>query len=291
MIMDDDASPLDPEQLDELVSADLDGALAGAAHDLGLSVDEARARLDATPGAAERRAALVTARDLLGRPPELDELTSTRLRAAALRGSDPDPAQRRVGRRSRGRRHSGAWVGGAAAAVAVVVAVGVGLAGRLGTGSSDSKSSAALAPASKGTPVPAPPGPTAAFGAFTDADALARAVVGRDVPRSSGAGQSASSTFKQAENGTTGDDQLSVTSTAAPQSSATAAVAAGAAAAAGTSTCTTPPPVPNGNSAVLRATATLSGAPVVVWLFRNKDRHVVVIEDTRCIVLSRETFG
>lgn len=43
--MNEHPAPLEPEPLDELLSAELDGEFAAAARDLGLSVDEATARL------------------------------------------------------------------------------------------------------------------------------------------------------------------------------------------------------------------------------------------------------
>ena len=47
--MNEPLSPLPPEQVDELLSAELDGEFDAAATDLGFSPDDARARLDATP--------------------------------------------------------------------------------------------------------------------------------------------------------------------------------------------------------------------------------------------------
>ena len=90
--MDDHTSPLQPDELDELLSADLDGELAAAALDLGLSTDDAAARLRATPGMAERRAALAAARDLLREPTEIEELLAARLRAKAVRAAEQDNA-------------------------------------------------------------------------------------------------------------------------------------------------------------------------------------------------------
>ena len=58
-------APLDADTVDELLSAELDGEFDAAARDVGLSVTDARARLDATPGARERRSALAAARDAL----------------------------------------------------------------------------------------------------------------------------------------------------------------------------------------------------------------------------------
>jgi hypothetical protein len=61
--MNDRLQPLSRDDVDLLLSADLDGDLEAAAADLGLSPSEARDRLAATPGADARRAALARARD------------------------------------------------------------------------------------------------------------------------------------------------------------------------------------------------------------------------------------
>ena len=60
--------PLEPDVVDELWSAELDGEFDAAAADLGLSADAARARLAATPGANARRQTLEQARDALRAP-------------------------------------------------------------------------------------------------------------------------------------------------------------------------------------------------------------------------------
>jgi hypothetical protein len=61
--MNDRLQPLSRDDVDLLLSADLDGDLDAAAADLDLSPSEARDRLAATPGADARRAALARARD------------------------------------------------------------------------------------------------------------------------------------------------------------------------------------------------------------------------------------
>src|SRR5262249_21198363 len=86
--MNNDPAPLEPDELDELLSADLDGDLADAARERGSDVETARARIAATPGAPERRAALAAARELLAEAPELSELDAARLRADAVRAAE-----------------------------------------------------------------------------------------------------------------------------------------------------------------------------------------------------------
>ena len=114
--MSDDTSPLEPDELDELLSAELDGELEAAARDLALSVDQVSSRLRATPGVDDRRIALAAARDLLAEPPELDELLAARLRAKAVRAAEEVSAARVDDRRRRRQRMLLA-AGGLAAAV------------------------------------------------------------------------------------------------------------------------------------------------------------------------------
>src|SRR5262245_19079562 len=95
--MNDDTTPLDPEQLDELLSAELDGELAAAADDFGMAEAEARARLEATPGSADRRAQFEAARAAVADVPALDDVTAARLRAAARKARVADVRSRRRG--------------------------------------------------------------------------------------------------------------------------------------------------------------------------------------------------
>ena len=57
--------PLSPELVDELLSAELDGAFDAAAREHGYAPSIARELLDGTPGVAERRDALAAARDAI----------------------------------------------------------------------------------------------------------------------------------------------------------------------------------------------------------------------------------
>ena len=60
---------------------------------------------------------------------------------------------------------------------------------------------------------------------------------------------------------------------------------------AGTGQCTSPPQVQRGDTLVLRATATLSGKPVVVLVFTGNGEHTVVVEDTNCRLLNVQMLG
>jgi hypothetical protein len=123
--MNESPTPLDPEVVDELLTAEIDGEVAGAADDLGLTAHDALARLAATPGVDERRAALVHARDLLATPPDLDELLKQRLVAKAVRASEQaGVAHRRASRE----RHRSIWVAAGSVAAAVLVVVGLATA-------------------------------------------------------------------------------------------------------------------------------------------------------------------
>ncbi|HEY5172493.1 MAG TPA: hypothetical protein VIK54_12275, partial [Acidimicrobiia bacterium] len=177
--MNDDTSPFEPEELDELLSADLDGELDAAARDLGLSTAEVSARRRATPGADDRRAALVAARDLLSEPPEIDELLAARLRAKAVRAAEAEHASRR-GDRSRRRRQGLLVAGGLAAAIAAVVGIAAGVsASRSGTSTEGAKSALAApgVPKRALAPTGATPGPASALGPFSNVHALALAAV------------------------------------------------------------------------------------------------------------------
>ena len=187
--MADDRTPIDPDELDELLSAELDGELDAVARERGMSTAELSARLRATPGAEPRRVALTAARDLLAHAPEIDELVAARLRAKAVRAAVADEADLRSARARRRYRFVAAVAGVAAVGVGVV-ALATGLNGQRGTSKSAGASAAdapAAVPSSSATRPPAfsyaPAGaqPTA-LGTFSDKRSLALAAVGH-VPR------------------------------------------------------------------------------------------------------------
>ncbi|HEY5173235.1 MAG TPA: hypothetical protein VIK54_16040, partial [Acidimicrobiia bacterium] len=60
---------------------------------------------------------------------------------------------------------------------------------------------------------------------------------------------------------------------------------------AGKGECTSPPQLLRGDTLVLRATATLSGKPVVVLVFTGNGEHTVVVDDTNCRLLNLQMLG
>jgi len=112
--MTDTPRPIEPDAVDELLSADLDGELDAAARDLGYEPDDVHAAIAADPELRARRDALERARAELARVPTLDDVSAARLRATALAGAKPSSPRR-------GRLL--AVSSGLAAAVAIVVAV------------------------------------------------------------------------------------------------------------------------------------------------------------------------
>lgn len=109
--------PLPPDLLDELLSADLDGELGDAAAALGLDERAARARIDATPGAASRREALAQARQAIA-DVVLDDLDRKRLLRAVTVARSASPPARRAGAGSR-------WWVAAGVAAALLGVVGI----------------------------------------------------------------------------------------------------------------------------------------------------------------------
>lgn len=145
--------PINPDHLDELISADLDGELDRAASELGYPAPAVRAAF-ATAAASRRRVALAQARERLGVIPALGPDDSRRLVLGALARTEDDLARARAQHATR-RRFAGSGrvliaVGSAAAAIAVVFALA-----STANNSGSSKSSAASAPITL-TP---PPGP------------------------------------------------------------------------------------------------------------------------------------
>src|SRR5262245_5779212 len=113
--------PLAADVVDELLSAELDGAFDAAARDHGFAPAVARARLAATPGVDARRTALETARAALTQTP-------TPLGAdarSALLAAIPTPGDELAARRARRRPRRFAGIAVAAAAIALVVGLAV----------------------------------------------------------------------------------------------------------------------------------------------------------------------
>lgn len=279
--MNDDTSPFEPNELDELLSAELDGELDAAARDLGLSVAEVSERRRATPGAEDRRAALAAARDLLSAAPEIEELLAARLRAKAVRVGAEENVSRR-GDRSRRRRQIVLASAGLAAAIAAVVGIAAGLSkSRSGT-SADGAARAVAAPAA---PKPTTSGPASALGPFTNVHALALAAV---------SGANAESVSKPATavgQPTLGQPNGGALDAPSPAARSTGKGTYNTSLGVGTRQCTSPPQVQRGDTLALRATATLSGNPVVVLVFTGNGEHTVVVEDTNCRLLNVQMLG
>ena len=129
--------PLSPELVDELLSAELDGAFDAAAREHGYAPSIARELLDGTPGVAERRDALAAARDAIAVTPlaaaDRDALVAGALRAAPV----DDLAAARASRRPRLAKYIAV-----AAALLVVVGLGVAVANVSNGGGGDDSSSA-----------------------------------------------------------------------------------------------------------------------------------------------------
>jgi hypothetical protein len=129
--------PLTPELVDELLSAELDGAFDAAAREHGYAPAIARELLDAVPGVHERRNALAATRDATAvnplSAPDRGALVAGALRAARV----DDLADARASRRPRLAKYVAA-----AAAVLVVVGLGVAVANVSNDGGGDDSSSA-----------------------------------------------------------------------------------------------------------------------------------------------------
>jgi hypothetical protein len=294
--MSNDHPPFEPDELDELLSADLDGELAAAARDFGLRADEVTARLQATPGVDQRRAALAAARDLLGQAPELDELLDARLRAKAVRAAEDAIAVRAAARRER-RRHVLQAVSGIAAAAVLVLAVGAAL--RHDSPSSKSSSSAPAAEQASGDGATGSGAKVTtnpdSLGTFSDVHQLGIAAVARSVvPQTTNASavpgastqSRASTTAPNLASGTATDDPKAKNATAPTSADSSFDFAARAAG----RRCGVPPHVPVTGKLVLRTSAVLSGQPVVVLVFAADGGRTVLIEGPGCTLKNLQQF-
>jgi hypothetical protein len=115
--------PLTPEQVDELLSAELDGEFDAAAADIGFDSARARELLEASPNVAARRVALTRARDALVEVPEIDDLLGARLRAKAVEAARQEHGELERARRVRRVRRLTFASGALAAAIAAVFGI------------------------------------------------------------------------------------------------------------------------------------------------------------------------
>jgi hypothetical protein len=255
------------EQVDELLSAELDGEFDAAARDLGLDPDDARDRLATqVPGLVARRAALGAARDLLAELPVVDELVVARVRAKAVRAAATEHEVGQATRTHRARRLT-AIAGGLAAAIAVIAGLAFTMQHDNGSASKSSapaprENARASTPKSPG--VTTPGGAEAVnLGAVADVPALiARA--------SSQAAERFASTPAPAAGSANSDAAF------APKAVSTCESGAGQVSGVATPT--------------LRGVATLSGAPVRVYVFRKGADNIVVVLRADCRLVATQTL-
>jgi hypothetical protein len=155
--------PLSPDLVDELLSAELDDEFDAAARELGLEPATARARLAATPGVEQRRAALARAQAFVASDEgdALDDVTRRRLVSRALDGAPPLAHHTAHHRARTWTVRAGALAGAAAALVGVIVLLGHSGGGE---GAKSSGAAIAAAPATPPTTV-APPAANHSFAA------------------------------------------------------------------------------------------------------------------------------
>jgi hypothetical protein len=294
-----DAAPLEPDELDELLSADLDGELAAAAREQGSDVETIRARIAATPGATDRRTELAAARDVLAERPEFDELLAARLRAKAVRAAEADSTARDTARRDR-RKRAYLTVSGIAASIVLVAAVALAV-GRAGSSSGSKNSSAA---ASSGSTIDLTR-PVPALGSYTDVGALGPAAVnaarrraayvpsvapvaGTDGPlsaeKSAAAPAIPTSAGPARSNGSlqygSSDRSVQSVGTAPSKRAAQPSPACSAARYAGP-----------GDRLLMQASATLNGRPVGVFVFEGRGETTVVVLGKACEVVNVQMVG
>jgi len=254
--------PPPPDLVDELLSADLDGELGAACHDLGLTVEEAGRVL---AGTAARRAELARARGILAEPPVLDDLLAARLRTAARRAATP---ARDAGARRR-RLRTMQLIGSAAAVL--VVCVGVLAVVRGGDSGSGNVASAP----SRTATVPRVTG-TLDLGEQTGAAAAARAAIG--VLATPPVATEATGDRAAVASGPAAPAIApSVTATATPEVAAAAAACSDAARRFAATDA----------GAALVAGTRLAGVDATVHAFGDRFTVVVVVLDAECRLLGR----
>jgi hypothetical protein len=311
--MNDDTAPLEPDELDELLSADLDGELAAAARERGSDVDAVRARIAATPEAAERRVALSAARDLLADAPELTEIDAARLRANAVRAAEATGPVRDAAQRERRSRVLLA-VSGIAACILVVAGIAFATS-RSSSSSSSNQADSASPPrvsAHTNNTAPAP-----ALGTYRDVRRLGSAALDearrRDATTfdaAAGSGAAGAPVLRgPARAGlSTGPTTLAPAASQSPlrstpddltqKSAYRRAVENADGTAQSTSKssnkalrgCSPATFAGSGDELLMQASATLNGRPVLVYVFAGHGEHTVVVLAKNCELVNVQTI-
>ena len=262
-----DTQPLTADQVDELLSADLDGEFDDAARDLGLDPADARARLaNEVRGVDDRRAALAAARDALAEAPAVDDLLAARVRAKAMKAAASAHGDQQADRARRSRR-----LYAVAASLAAAIAIVAGIALTLRDSNTSRKSStAAKANGSTSANVPAPGASTrdVDFGAFADVPSLVARLRSAEALVGDSAGNNTQSKSPTASKETARKQTVY----ALAPCDATAKQLSGA------------------STLTRRGAATVAGVPVRVYVFRRGTDDIVVVLSADCRLVSRQTL-
>jgi hypothetical protein len=308
--MNDDAAPLQPDELDELLSADLDGELAAAARELGSDADSIRARIAATPDAAVRRAALTAARDALAEPPGLDEFVAARLRGKAVRAAETRSDARESTRRER-RNRLLLTASGIAAAILVIAGVAVAVGRSGSSGKSGSAAGKAGTPATGLSPSIDLSRSVPALGSYDDVAALGSVAVNAAqrravelLPAAPASGVAPNSTPASLErpasnpvpSGGAGASASSRTDDSSSrarsgQAASTSSKSSKQIFGAASAPCTPAKYAGAGEQLLMHASATLDGRPVDVYVFSGPDVHTVVVLSPRCGLVNVQTLA
>jgi hypothetical protein len=264
--MTDTPRPIDPEHVDELLSADLDGELADAAADFGYDADDVRAQLATDAELRARRDALDNARRELAVVTPLDEVTAARLRNAAREELRPAKRTRLY-----------AISGGIAAALVLVV----GLVAVASKHSSSTETKTAASNVAAPTHPAAPRVPAVAtgtdFGTASNVDAL--------VARLEHAPQATAVAPKQNLSDST---TLTIHATTLDGNAGSGVVATPPFA------CSLAAKNVAGTSAQLaeQGTATVAGQPVSVWVYDRTDApQLLVVLGPDCKLVAARPLG
>lgn len=259
------ATDLSADDVDELLSADLDGDFDAAARARGLTPDGARALLAARPEVEARRAALTRARESLGTAPDVDELLDARLVAKAGRAYD---AEIEHASDTRARRRRRVWQAAGSVAAAALVVVALVAVGRHGS-SEDSAHSSAGATASTGHP---PALPTTDYGNVADPAVLRSRVLATLQSPSFSANADSTSAAASQDLRRAAASGASTSAPACATDARTRALASGA--------------------FVFAKTGTVEGKVVDVLVFAGPgSSHEVVVTTTDCRVLSEQLLS